>query len=87
MERKQLLELAGYKVEKMWECEWNELKRTLPNTDEIEDKARKQNMRCRDALFCGMTEAFKSRIKSNKHQHTSDLDVCSSFPTVNALDD
>ena len=51
MERKRLLELAGYKVETMWECEWNELKSTLPNTDEIVDKAQQQNIRCRDALF------------------------------------
>ena len=87
MERKRLLELAGYKVETMWECEWNELKSTLPNKDDIEDKARKQNIRCRDALFGGRTEAFKSHIKFNKHQKIFYLDVCSLYPTVNALDD
>ena len=87
MERKRLLELAGYKVETMWECEWNELKSTLPNKDDIEDKARKQNIRCRDALFGGRTEAFKAHIKCNEHQKIFYLDVCSLYPTVNALDD
>ena len=87
MERKRLLELAGYKVETMWECEWNELKSTLPNKDEIEDKARKQNIRTRDALFGGRTEAVKSHIKCNKHQIYVYADVCSLYSTVNAVDE
>ena len=50
MERKRLLELAGYTEDTMWECEWNTLKNKLSNKAEIEDKAQKQNIRTRDAL-------------------------------------
>jgi G:T-mismatch repair DNA endonuclease (very short patch repair protein) len=35
MERKNMLEEAGYKVEVIWECEWNEEKATLPNRKEL----------------------------------------------------
>ena len=87
MERKRLLELSGYTVDTMWECEWNTLKNTLSNKAEIEDKAQKQNIRTRDALCGGRTEAFKSYVKCNKHQKIFYLDVCSLYPTVNALDD
>ena len=87
MERKRLLELAGYTVDTMWECELNTLKNTLSNKAEIEDKAQKQNIRTRDALCGSRTEAFKSYVKCNKHQKIFYLDVCSLYPTVNALDD
>ena len=63
MERKRLLELAGYKVETMWECEWNELKSTLPNKDEIADKTRKQNIRTRDVFL--VVELKLSRLTLN----------------------
>ena len=87
MERKRLLELAGYTVDTMWECEWHTLKNTLPNKAVIEDKALKQNIITRHALCGGRTEAFKSYVKCNKHQKIFYLDVCSLYPTVNALDD
>ena len=87
IERKNLLEKAGYKVEFMWECEWNNIKNNLPNKKELETKASKQHIRIRDALCGGRTEAFKSYIKCNKHQKIFYLDVCSLYPTVNALDD
>ena len=32
MERKNLLETAGYEGEFMWECEWNKIKNNLPKT-------------------------------------------------------
>ena len=38
-------------------------------------------------MMGGRTEAFKSYCKCNKHQKISYLDVCSLYPTVNALDD
>ena len=87
MERKNLLELAGYKVETMWSCEWDQIKKGLANKKNIEKQAREQNIRTRDALMGGRTEAFKSYFKCNKHQKTFYLDVCSLYPTVNALDD
>ena len=85
MERQKLLELAGYTVETMWEHEWNEMKNNLANKTDFEEKARQQNIRTRDALCGGRTEAFKSHIKCNKHQEICYLDVCSLYPTVNAL--
>ena len=39
-ERKNMLELAGYKVEEMWECDWTAIKNTLPNKQEIEETAK-----------------------------------------------
>ena len=87
MERKNILELAGYRVDTIWECEWNKIKKSLPNKTEIEDKAEKQNIKPRDALFGGRTEGFKSYVKCNDHQKIYYLDVVSLYPTVNALDD
>ena len=87
MERQNILEIAGYKVETMWECEWNEIKKNLPNKKELEEEARQANVKPRDALFGGRTEGFKSYVKCNKHQKIFYLDVCSLYPTVNALDD
>ena len=87
MERQNILEVAGYKVETMWECEWNEIKKNLPNKKELEEAARQANIKPRDALFGGRTEGFKSYVKCNKHQKMFYLDVCSLYPTVNALDD
>ena len=70
MERKNLLEPAGYKVETMWGCEWDQIKKGLPKARRanIEEQARKQNVRTRDALMGGRTEAFKSYSKCKNHQ-------------------
>jgi hypothetical protein len=87
MERKNLLEMAGYTVDFMWECEWNKIKADLPNKHDLETKAGEQHIKIRDALCGGRTEAFKSHIKCNEHQKIFYLDVCSLYPTVNALDD
>ena len=37
MERKNLLELAGYKVETMWGCEWDQIKKGLSKKKQIEE--------------------------------------------------
>ena len=60
VERQNILEIAGYKVETMWECEWNEIKKNSPNKNELEEAAQQANIKPRDALFDGRTEAFKS---------------------------
>ena len=52
----------------MWECKWQQIKKSLLNKTEIENKAEKQNIKPRDALFGGRTEGFKSHVKCNKHQ-------------------
>ena len=59
MDRKNLLELAGYKVEAMWGCEWDQIKNDLPNKCNIEEQAQQQNIKTRGALMGGRTEAFK----------------------------
>ena len=53
MERKHLLEIKGYKVDTIWGCEWDKMKIALPNKTELEDKADKQNIKPRNALFGG----------------------------------
>ena len=77
MERKNILELAGYRVDTIWECEWQQIKKSLLNKKEIENKAEKQNIKPRDALFGGRTEGFKSYVKCNEHQKIYYLDVVS----------
>ena len=62
MERKNMLEIMGYKVETIWGCEWEEIKETLPNKKELEEKAKRQNIKTRTALMGGRTEAFKSYV-------------------------
>ena len=62
-------------------------KNNLPNKAEIEVKSQKQNSKTRNALCGGRAEAFKSYVKRNKHQKIFYLNVCSLYPTVNALDD
>ena len=60
MERQNILEIAGYEVETMWECEWNEIKKSLPNKKELEEASRQANINPRDALFGVRTEGLKS---------------------------
>ena len=64
-----------------------QLKRSVPNKNDLEDKAAKQHIITRDALCGGRTEASKSYVKCNEHQKMYYFDVCSLYPTVNALDD
>ena len=87
MEQVNLLEHNGYKVEQMWECDWKKIKEALPDKKEIEEHARQQNIKIRDALFGGRTEGFKSYHKCGKGQKIFYFDVVSLYPTVNALDD
>ena len=87
MARQKMIEDNGYFVDTMWSCQWKEIKKTLPNKEEVERQARKQRMNIRDALFGGRTEAFKTYVKCNKHQKIFSYDVVSLYPSVNALDD
>jgi G:T-mismatch repair DNA endonuclease (very short patch repair protein) len=86
MERQNMLEAAGYKVETIWECDWYNIKKGLENKTQIERLAREQNINIRDALFGGRTEAFKSYFKCNEKQRIYYFDVVSLYPTVNSLD-
>ncbi len=72
----------------MWECEWKEIKETLSNKLEIEEMAKNQNIKTRDALHGGRTEAFKTySICSTSKQQIYYFDVVALYPTVSALDD
>jgi len=71
----------------MWECEWSNIKKSLPDKNAIEEKAKKQNIITRDALFGGRTECFKRYVKCKDKQKIFYYDVVSLYPTVNALDD
>ena len=86
IERMQLLEAAGYKVETMWECDWHKIKANLPNKKWLEEVAKDSNINIRDALFGGRTEVFKRYFKCTKNQKIYYFDVVSLYPTVNALD-
>ena len=86
MEQVNLLESNKEKVVQMWECEWKKIKDTLPDRNELEQDARQQNIKIRDALFGGRTEGFKSYHKCGKGQKICYFDVVSLYPTVNALD-
>eukprot|EP00971_Amphidinium_carterae_P348504 6490527-Amphidinium_carterae.2 len=86
-ERKNILEKAGYTVDFMWECQWKEIKKSLPNKKDIEEHARHQNIITRNGLCGGRTEGFKSYLKCCKRQKIFYVDVCSLYPSVNALDD
>ena len=81
-----MLEHAGYHVDEMWECEWNDIKQNLPSRRGIEQLAKYQSIIVRDALFGGRTEAFKSYVKCDEHQKIFHYDVVSLYPTVNSLD-
>ena len=71
----------------MWECEQNEIKKTLPNKSQLEENARHQNINIRDAFFGGRTEGFKSYHKCTESQKIFYYDVVSLYPTVNSLDE
>ena len=61
MERKNMLELMGYKVETIWGCEWDKIKETLPNKNELEAKAKQQ----------------KAKAHNNDYNHSSRKAVAS----------
>jgi hypothetical protein len=87
MEREQILESNGFTIEKIWGCEWEEMKSKLENKKEIEQQAIDQNIDIREALFGGRTEGFKKHVKCDENQVIYAFDVTSLYPTVNALDD
>ena len=62
MERDNILKAAGYKVECIWECEWNEFKKNMSSTarKKLERQAANEHINIRDSFFGGKAEAFKS---------------------------
>ena len=83
-----MLEYNQFKVERIWESKWNEIKSKLENKKEIEVQAADENINIREALFGGRTEGFnKKHVKCDENQVIYAFDVTSLYPTVNALDD
>lgn len=58
-ERLLRLQLSSIEVETMWGCEWNILKKSLPNRKELELKGELRSIKTRDAFFGGRTECIK----------------------------
>ena len=77
----------GMNVVEMWECDWEEIKKSLGNKNELKEIARQQTINPRDALFGGRAEAFKTYHKCAGREQIHYRDVVSLYPTVNALDD
>lgn len=71
----------------MWQCEWNALKKNMPNKKEWEHDARQQNVNVRDVLCGDRTEGFKSCHKCFLDMQIYYFDIVSLYHTVNALDD
>ncbi len=63
MARERLLMDAGFEAKSIWECDWQASKKTLPNRRSLEQEAKAQKIRVRDALFGGRTEGFKRYAK------------------------
>ena len=85
--RDNILKAAGYKVEYIWECEWDEIKKNMSSTTrtKLERQAANEHINIRDS-FCGReTEAFKSYYKCDENGKGLYHDVVSLYPTVNAL--
>ena len=68
IERRNLLQQAGYRGDEVWECEWEDIKKSLPARRAIEQLAKDQSIIVRDALFGGRTESCKSYVKCDEHQ-------------------
>ena len=89
MEKLNILEAAGYKVISISECDWYKIKAELSSERRkaIDKQATDEHINIRDALFGGRTECFKSFVKCEGSQKILSFDVCSMYPSVNALDD
>ena len=86
IEQNNVLKLNGYSLVEMWECEWNQLKKTLANKKELEHQARQQHINIRDAFVGGRTEGFKTYHQCNEDETGFYIDLVSLYPTVNSLD-
>jgi hypothetical protein len=89
MEKLNTLEAAGYKVISISECDWYKINAELSSERRkaIDKQATDEHINIRDALFGGRTEWFKSFVKCEGNQKILSFDVCSMYPSVNALDD
>jgi hypothetical protein len=87
VEKRNILKANGYNVIEIFECEFDKLLKASKDKKEIIDKASNINIKTRDALYGGRTEAFKTYYKCKNNEKIHYLDIVSLYPTVNALDD
>jgi hypothetical protein len=90
IERENILKAAGYKVETIWGCEWEEQKKNNMTKEErriLEAEAAMEHINIRDAMHGGRTEAFKSYHKCNENEEIGHIDITSQYPSVNSLDE
>jgi hypothetical protein len=81
---------AGFKVEVMWECEWEKKKRTEPEIKKkVENIHVKTRLNPRDAFRGGRVEAGKIYYNIEQSQHKLGVhykDICSLYPYVNSTE-
>jgi hypothetical protein len=85
-QRKKIVEKLGYRVEEMWECEFNELMKSNPDVSKRLDQdplVKKDILRGRKALFGGRTNALKLHHKVAEDEEILYFDYTSLYPFVN----
>ncbi|KAL9952108.1 hypothetical protein ACROYT_G039315 [Oculina patagonica] len=75
---------AGYEVIEMWECEWNEKKRTDADVGAYVKSLRlTERLEPRDAFFGGRTNAIKLYHKVQEGEKIQYVDFTSLYPFIN----
>ena len=75
---------AGYQLDIMWECEWNQLKKSQSEIKEFLDTLQlKSRLEPRDAFYGGRTNAIQLHRKTNPGEEIRYVDYTSLYPWVN----
>ena len=83
LDRKRVIEEAGYTVIEAWECDvWDELRTNDEMAEFYMNCGIYDPIRPRDALFGGRTEAIKMFHKCEPGERIEFIDVCSLYPFV-----
>lgn len=85
MERHQKIIDAGFKLESIWECEWNRIKKKNDVVNILEQIQHLEPLRVRDAFFGGRTEAKKFFMDVSKMPFKAKIyyrDITSLYPWV-----
>lgn len=89
--RQTKLEMEGYVVESMWECQWENLKKTDPQVKQIVDSIFiKRRLNAREAFKGGRTETGLLIYDINNSRFGLGLyylDICSLYPSVNCFEE
>ena len=84
VKRTKALERAGYRVEEMWECDFNRARKENPRMAAfLKTEPSEESPLCpRDAFFGGRTNAAKLFHKAGPGEKIRYVDVCSLYPWV-----